>query len=136
MAVSSLVLEFGGTETEAIAGLLHGAIQQLGFFMTLIISILTKESTIQVSDRRLSANNQLVDDDSNKAGVLECVDGFFLYGFTGLAKAQDFRTNDWIIDALRCSWCGNKLTWTPLRTAASASEGEKQNPRNSVSSAE
>jgi len=30
MAVSSLVLEDGGTETEAIAGLLHGAIEDCG----------------------------------------------------------------------------------------------------------
>ncbi len=30
MAVSSLVLEFGGTETEAIAGLLHDAIEDQG----------------------------------------------------------------------------------------------------------
>ena len=30
MAVSGLVLEFGGTETEAIAGLLHDAIEDQG----------------------------------------------------------------------------------------------------------
>ncbi|MCZ6729715.1 MAG: SEC-C domain-containing protein [SAR324 cluster bacterium] len=68
--------------------------------MTLIISVLTKGFVVQVSDRRLSANNRLIEDDSNKAGIFQCVDGFFIYGLSGLARAYGHETNEWTQQAL------------------------------------
>lgn len=68
--------------------------------MTLVITLANADQIIQVSDRRLSNNGQLIDDSSNKAGHVLCDDASFLYSFTGLAKCGLHVTSRWLLDAL------------------------------------
>ncbi|MCF7966774.1 MAG: SEC-C domain-containing protein [Methylobacter tundripaludum] len=68
--------------------------------MTLVIALANADQIIQVSDRRLSAKGQLVDDSSNKAGHAVCDDASFLYSFTGLARVGSHATSRWLHDAL------------------------------------
>ncbi len=58
------------------------------------------EQVIQISDRRLSADGRLVEDESAKAGVLTCSNARLAFGFTGLARMGHFSTRDWLLDAL------------------------------------
>jgi len=53
-----------------------------------------------VSDRRLSWDGKLVEDDSTKAGLLVCSNARFAFGFTGLAKWGGFITQKWLLEAL------------------------------------
>lgn len=68
--------------------------------MTLIIALGNSEQVIQISDRRLSSNGRLVDDESGKAGQLTCRNGRFAFGATGLARYGGFSTREWLLDAL------------------------------------
>src|SRR5881397_3094979 len=82
--------------------------------MTLIIGATTPTETIVVSDRRLTRNGQLYEDESNKATVFVCTDGRAVIAFTGLAELTptgrplppipppqgSFATRWWILDAL------------------------------------
>jgi hypothetical protein len=68
--------------------------------MTFILSLGNREQFIQVSDRRLSWNGRLKDDESNKAGILLCKDARHIFGFTGLAKYNKFDTRSWLLNAL------------------------------------
>jgi len=68
--------------------------------MTLILTLGNSEQVIQLSDRRLSTNGRLVDDESNKAGILNCANARFAYGFTGLARYGSFDTSKWLLSAL------------------------------------
>ena len=68
--------------------------------MTFILALGNREQFIQVSDRRLSWNGKLVDDESNKAGILLCKDARQVFGFTGLAKYGKFDTRHWLLNAL------------------------------------
>lgn len=68
--------------------------------MTFILSLGNREQFIQVSDRRLSCNGRLIDDESNKAGILLCQDARHVFGFTGLAKYKNFDTGRWLLNAL------------------------------------
>ena len=69
--------------------------------MTLILTLGNSDYFIQVSDRRLSVNGKLEDDESNKAGVLVTKDARLAYGFTGLARtASGFVTSRWLNSAL------------------------------------
>lgn len=68
--------------------------------MTLILTLGNSQQVVQVSDRRLSSNGQLVDDESSKAGILTCRDARLAFGFTGLALFGDFSTREWLLDAL------------------------------------
>jgi hypothetical protein len=72
--------------------------------MTLIISAGNSEQFVQVSDRRLTRNGVLQDDESNKAIVLNCANARLALGFTGLAKAGDFETREWLLSTI--SECG------------------------------
>jgi hypothetical protein len=60
--------------------------------MTLLIAMVDRERAVMVADRRLTANGMLIDDDSNKAGVLACTDGRVAVAFTGLAEVAPTRT--------------------------------------------
>ncbi len=71
--------------------------------MTLILALGNRDQFIQISDRRLSANRQIIDDESNKAGTLTCANARLLFGFTGLAAYRTFRTQQWILDTLHAS---------------------------------
>ncbi|MEJ7700321.1 MAG: hypothetical protein WKF71_11840 [Pyrinomonadaceae bacterium] len=68
--------------------------------MTLILTMGNREQVIQISDRRLSCNGKLVDDESNKAEILLCKDARHIFGFTGLAKYKSFDTRYWLLNAL------------------------------------
>ncbi len=68
--------------------------------MTLILSLGNREQFIQVSDRRLSWNGRLKNDESNKAGILLCRDARHAFGFTGLAQYDSFNTRRWLLNAL------------------------------------
>jgi hypothetical protein len=68
--------------------------------MTLIITLGNRDQVMQISDRRLTINHKLKEDESNKAGTLFCADARLIYGFTGLARISDFETKSWLIQAL------------------------------------
>ena len=72
--------------------------------MTLILSFLTQEYVVQVSDRRLTdaRTGQLVEDDSNKA-VLFC--GRMAFGYTGLAQLEGVATDLWLTKVLSAPEC-------------------------------
>lgn len=72
--------------------------------MTLIISAGNSENFIQVSDRRLSFNGVMADDDYNKATVFVCKNARLAIGFTGLARFGSFDTQTWLTETLcNCS---------------------------------
>ncbi len=68
--------------------------------MTLILALATPDYLIQLSDRRLTRNGHLVDDESNKAGYGISNDSRFLFGFSGLAKNGSLETQSWILTLL------------------------------------
>ena len=68
--------------------------------MTLILALGNSDQFVQLSDRRLSWNGSLIDDESSKAGYLSCPNARLAFGFTGLARLDSFRTRDWLLDAL------------------------------------
>ena len=68
--------------------------------MTLIIAAGNPDQFIQVSDRRLTSNGIVKDDESNKAIVFNCANARLSVGFTGLAQAETFNTKDWLLSAL------------------------------------
>jgi hypothetical protein len=61
--------------------------------MTLIVGLMSPKRAILVSDRRLSRNGSLYDDETNKATALFCADGRVAVAFTGLAIAGKFQTS-------------------------------------------
>jgi hypothetical protein len=69
--------------------------------MTLIIGLANKHQVILISDRRLSSNGKVVEDESNKASTFVCRDARLAVAFTGLAKTGRFLTSRWILDALQ-----------------------------------
>jgi hypothetical protein len=76
--------------------------------VTLVISASHENCIVLASDRRLTANGRLIDDESNKIGHLICDDGHYLYAFTGLAELGNtgiaglggFNTSTWLLEAL------------------------------------
>lgn len=68
--------------------------------MTLILSVANKDFVAQISDRRLSTNGRVVNEDSNKSGYLITDDSQMLFGFTGIAEYQSFKARRWIMDML------------------------------------
>ena len=72
--------------------------------MTLIITFCNCDYITQLSDRRLTSNGKLIEDESNKATVLFCSNGRLAFGFTGLAKSYEFETMPWLLSAIfECS---------------------------------
>lgn len=68
--------------------------------MTLIIAAGNSDQFVQVSDRRLTTNGNVQDDESNKAIVFNCSNARMSVGFTGLAKVGSFSTRDWLLSTL------------------------------------
>ena len=64
--------------------------------MTLIVALGNTEQVIQISDRRLTCDGKLIDDESNKCGVLFCLNARMAFGFTGLARWKNFETTKWL----------------------------------------
>ena len=67
--------------------------------MTLILSVLTRDYVVQVSDRRLTDANTGVplNEPANKA-IVFC--GHFVFGYTGLARIGSVRTDMWLAERL------------------------------------
>ena len=90
--------------------------------MTLILALCNSDQAIQVSDRRLSWQGKLVDDESSKAGLLTSSNARLAFGFAGLARYGRFCTHDWLLDALVDSGspeCSTKEVLERLRTRLS-----------------
>lgn len=68
--------------------------------MTLIITSLSDDTIVQVSDRRVTRNGVLVDDECNKAVFVVCKDARFSIAYTGLAEIFGNRTDEWIFNYL------------------------------------
>ncbi len=97
--------------------------------MTLILSLGNSDQVVQVSDRRLSANGKIIDDDSNKATCLVCQNGRFAVGYTGLATYGSFKTQDWLLETLfACASPDYAIYETIERFASRASQDFKQIP--------
>jgi hypothetical protein len=71
--------------------------------MTLIVSLANKDFVVQISDRRLSSNGRLIDDESNKCGVVFCLNARMAFGYTGLARYKNFSTATWLLSVLHDS---------------------------------
>jgi len=56
--------------------------------MTLIISLLSKDFSVQLSDRRLTSASGIVTDESNKAVVWVTPQGRLVMGYSGLAMVE------------------------------------------------
>jgi hypothetical protein len=67
---------------------------------------------IQVSDRRLTTFDgkriDVVDEAANKSIVLQCNDGIFAIGYTGLGEIKGERTDEWIVKFLTDTHAGRK----------------------------
>jgi hypothetical protein len=68
--------------------------------MTLIITLANQQQAILISDRRLTSNGKVVDDESNKAAIFNCQDARLAVAFTGLARAGAFQTEFWLLESL------------------------------------
>ena len=70
--------------------------------MTLIIAVGTGDRVVHVSDRRMTWNRGRYDDTANKAVVVECADGAFVLGYTGLGRIglSGPPTDVWAVEAL------------------------------------
>lgn len=80
--------------------------------MTLIISCVTQNHVVQVSDRRLTwitgpNAGQVADDNKNKA-VIVC--NRLAIGYTGLAEIAGSKTDEWLLDVVR-----EVLPYNPLQ---------------------
>jgi hypothetical protein len=68
--------------------------------MTLILGLANQQHVILISDRRLSANGKVVEDESNKAATFNLQDARLAVAFTGLARTDTFQTRRWLLKAL------------------------------------
>jgi hypothetical protein len=68
--------------------------------MTLILGLANQQQVILISDRRLSDNGKVVEDESNKAATFNLQDARLALAFTGLARAGTFQTRRWLLAAL------------------------------------
>jgi len=83
--------------------------------MTLLLSGVTQEFGIVLSDRRVTANGELVDDEVNKTTGYFCTDAKVVLTYTGLARAGSFETGSWLQDFLVHN-SEPERRWVPLRT--------------------
>ncbi len=68
--------------------------------MTLILSFGNKDQVIQLSDRRLSNSSRVIEEESNKCGIMTCPNARLAFGYTGIARYYKFNTFDWLLQAL------------------------------------
>lgn len=68
--------------------------------MTLVLTLGNPDQVIQIADRRVSWNGCIVDDETNKGGVIFCLNGRLAFGFKGLARYGSFATREWLLDTL------------------------------------
>jgi hypothetical protein len=68
--------------------------------MTFILCLGNRDRVLQISDRRHVINGRVASDERNKATIMACPNGRFAVGFTGLARAGSFETQEWILISL------------------------------------
>jgi hypothetical protein len=69
--------------------------------MTLIITALSENSVVQVSDCRLTrTDGSLCDDLAVKAICVSCTDAGFSMAYSGLAEIQNQQTDQWVVEYL------------------------------------
>ncbi len=66
--------------------------------MTLIITILSNNKVVQVSDTRLTLNGRVHDAHAIKAVSVACADAQFCIGYTGVAEIEGQRTDHWLVE--------------------------------------
>lgn len=105
MPVRALGVEGGGLHPQTCR--LH--YQAPRFLMTLIITALSDDAVVQVSDRRLTyPNGRIYSETANKSLCVECSDTVFTVAYTGLALIGTVLTDRWIVNYLRRSGAVNK----------------------------
>jgi hypothetical protein len=68
--------------------------------MTLILVAMNSDYLVQLSDRRLSAGGQPVEEESNKSLMVHLQDGRLAIGFTGLAAHGGFETATFLTEVV------------------------------------
>ncbi len=68
--------------------------------MTLLLGAANNSVALIASDRRLSWDGEVVDDEANKATILVTRDARVALVFTGLARWQGFSTERWLLEVL------------------------------------
>lgn len=68
--------------------------------MTLLIGGVNERFGVILSDRRLTSNSIVVDDEVNKMTAYFCRDAKVVFTFTGLARAGEFETGPWLSEFL------------------------------------
>jgi hypothetical protein len=71
--------------------------------MTLILTTVQPTVVVMVSDRRLSHNGTIVDDEATKLTVLVTRDARVCIAYTGIARSGAFQTEEWLLHALRAA---------------------------------
>ncbi len=76
--------------------------------MTLIVTTLSDDFVIQVSDRRLTRiDGTLYDNSANKAVCVGCQDAMFCMSYTGIATIDHKQTDEWLTDCLASTNAGS-----------------------------
>lgn len=68
--------------------------------MTLILTLVSTNKIVQVSDRRLTLNGEIHESNATKAICVSCSNAHFSVGYTGVAEIDDKRTDYWIVDQI------------------------------------
>lgn len=68
--------------------------------MTLILTLVSSNKVVQVSDRRLTLGRNVHDINANKAICVGCSDARFSVGYTGVAEMDGQRTDYWLVDQI------------------------------------
>ena len=77
--------------------------------MTLIVGAISNHCALLASDRRLSSNGKIIEEDSTKSFCLYTKDSKMVFGYTGVAKINEFSTEVFIMDAFK-TICQTKFT--------------------------
>ena len=68
--------------------------------MTLILTLVSTNKIVQVSDRRLTLDGEVCDSNANKLVCVGCDDAHFSIGYTGVAEIAGQRTDYWLVDQI------------------------------------
>jgi hypothetical protein len=68
--------------------------------MTLILTLVSTNKIVQVSDRRLTLNGKVCDSNANKLVCVGYDDARFSVGYTGVAEIDGQRTDYWLVDQI------------------------------------
>lgn len=68
--------------------------------MTLILTLVSTNKIVQVSDRRLTLNGEIHESNATKAICVSCSNAHFSVGYTGVAEIDGKRTDYWIVDQI------------------------------------